>query len=291
MKKSAHALKLGFVGALVSATLLSTPPAHASLVDGIVDTWTVGVNGQFVSGSVSWSDAPGTVVSPTSLRWGNPAGSSGQSGLDITNPATASLVNTNGSAVGNMFITHINRPIYAGSGSLNSVTLTSTLTLTPYDPSGYPGLPSATMNFNINFLETPNDPRPGACADGGAWGVGVNSNGCSDIFVVDKNALNFAFWYDLDGDPLSGPYQKQLYYISFFELTSGLNPLPSAACEAVLGAGNSSCLGFRTPEDAETTVQFAALITTTPVQIPEPGSLAILGLGLAALYSARRRRG
>lgn len=172
MKKSAHALKLGFVGALMSATLLSTAPAHASLLDGIVDTWTVGVNGQFVAGSVSWRDAPGTVVSSTSLRWGDPAGSSGQSGLDITNPATASQVNTNGSAVGNMFITHINRPIYAGSGSLNSVTLTSTLTLTPYDPSGYPGLPSATMNFNINFLETPNDPRPGACADGGAWGLG-----------------------------------------------------------------------------------------------------------------------
>lgn len=286
MKTLANMARSSLVGALMGASLLSAPVAQASLVDGIVDIWSVGVSGQFVGGSVVWRDASGT-ESPTSLRWGDPVGSSGRSGLDITNPGSPSLVDTNGSAVGNMLITHINRPIWSGSGSLESVILGSTLTLTPYAPGGYPGLPSATINFNINFLETPNAANP--CADGGANGVGVNANGCSDIFVVDKSALNFAFWYDLDGNPSGGPYQNQLYYISFFELSTGLNPLPTAACESVLGTGNTSCMGFRTPEDAETTVQFAALITTEPVHIPEPGSLAILGLGLASLYAARRR--
>ena len=264
---------------VTTAALMSTS-AHASLMDGIVDQWTVGVVGVFDTTTVVFDpNATGTIVTPTSLSWGTAQPGGGQSGLDITNLAPA-VVNTNGAAVANTSVTHRNQPITGNS--LDSVDLISTLTLTPFSPSA-PGLPPASITFNINFAETPNSANP--CADGGPNGSGVNLNGCADIFVIDKNALNFPFFYDLDG---AGPLQNQQYYISFFELTSGLNPLPDEACTSA--GATTPCLGFRTPEETDTTFQFASVITTRPVNVPEPGILATLGIGLLALGFSRRRK-
>jgi hypothetical protein len=244
---------------------------------GLVTQWTVDVNTIFDTTSVL--PAGVTVVNNQSLRWGTSTGS-GQSGLDITNSPSSTTVFTDGAAVANVSVTHLNRPITGIS--LDSVNILSTLTLTPFVPS-LPGLPSQTITFGVNFEETTNAASP--CADGGANGVGVNVNGCADIFVIDKNALNFGFLYDTDG---AGGDAALQYFISFFELTSGLNPLPDAACGAA--GATAPCLGFRTPEGADTTFQFASLITTEPVTVPEPGILSLMGLGLAGLVFAARLR-
>lgn len=254
-------------GALLAAGSLYATP---------ITTWQVDVNTRFDTTTVT----PGTVtiVNDKSLRWGTDTGS-GRSGLDISNSPNTSFVNTNGPAVGNVSVTHLNRPITGVS--LDSVNILSTLTLTPSVPAA-PGLPSQTITFTVNFEETPNGANP--CADGGANGSGVNSNGCADIFVIDKNALNFGFTYADPDDPAT----LRQYFISFFELTNGLNPLPAAACTAA--GASSPCLGFETPEGTDTTVQFASLITTRPVFVPEPGTLALLGAALGLIGFARSRR-
>lgn len=262
----------------------------------IVTQWTVGVDASFVPGSIVDSNGgmPGGVAisnSDRSLRWGTSTGL-GRSGLDITNsPSSANVttgINAVLPAVANISVTHINQPVTGTS--LDRVSLASTLTLTPFVPA-MPGLPSQTLTFLIDFLETPNGNAGDACAGGGTSGAaGVNVNGCADIFVIDQGALNFSFFYDTDGDNFGDPAQQ--YFISFLELTNGLNPLNPTACQSVLGAGNTTCLGFLTPERANTTVQFGSIITTERVSInvPEPQMLGLLGLGFIALGFSRRRK-
>jgi hypothetical protein len=274
-----------------SLKLKSMAIAFAALVAGnahagIITQWQVDVDSVFLPGSiVATNGSPGGVAISNNdrrLRWGTNIGN-GQSGLDITNSPISTVVTTGVGvvlpAVQNVSVTHSNFPIQAPS--LDKVSLRSFLTLTPSVPA-LPGLPQVFLDFGIDFLETDNNAN--TCADGGANGVGVNINGCADIFVIDQDALNFSFFYD-DGDGID-----QEYFISFLEVSGGLNSLPKAACNAV-GVGDS-CLGFRTPEDAATTFQFGSIITTDRVTItvPEPGALALMGLGMGMMGLMLRRR-
>lgn len=267
--------KLAGVGA---ALLMASTSASA-----IVTTWDYNVSSLFTS--ATYSGGTGTTTTPpaTTLSWGTPSNPGNlQSSLQIgSNPASGSVDTYLGITppqsapylANSTSLTHHNNVIAGGSSSLLNAILTNTVTLTPLVPN-QPSLPVQIVPFTIAFTETPNSTPCAAASPPG--------NPCNDIFVLTGGLLNFAFNYN-DGTGL------QTYFVNIFPTTGGvLSTLTPSACTA---AGQAAgCIGFTTVEGQATTLAFGFTISTQPLQVPEPGMLALFGIGLMSLVFLRRRR-
>ena len=270
-----HSIKAAAIGALAAFAF----SAQAAMVT----QWSYSVATQWVTsgvGAPTFSSGGGSqTVTSSMLSWGSsignadPALNSDRSGLKILNSPQN---NTTGGLLTNDVLNpdlvatfqHVNNSISGSYATLLTASVLTTITLTPYAPSGS-ALAPMPLTFNINFTETPN--TSGSC-------IPEATSVCDDIFVLTGGNLNQTFAYD-----------GYTYFVSFLDMQSGpLTPLSPQACTTAGAPVN--CLGFWTAEGASETVDFGIVISSTPMSVPEPGVLALVGLSLLGAAGASRRR-
>ncbi len=270
---------------LLGVITLATASAMSavSIAGPLVTNWDFEIDSGFTSfapGGVDGSNTNTLWNAPSTLTWGNDIGN-GRSSLDVggaTNGNYTGSAVTDGAAVNTVTVTHTNNPV-TGTSLLSAV-LSDQIILTPTAPNppydGSLDISPLTIIFDIQFIETPN---AGTCADASS------PTPCNDIFVLDiegagfnpaNNSLNQNFMFD------DNEYNARLFI-------DGVGLLDDPLCAAA--GASSGCFGFSTIEQQQNIFQVSLDITTETFDVPEPGSMALLGLGLAGLgFGARRKR-
>lgn len=208
-----------------------------------------------------------------------------------------------GNVVPTVMISHNNRTIDDSSAVLDTAVLLDVLRLTPIAPMGAAPGPHIVdpLAIEIRFAETPNSPNNSsgetgmACADM----TSPDGGGCNDIFVLDVPLAAF--------DPMDGSLNQEFVFDEFKYnakiglefagmMMDGLRMLTDKECKAALGDDFTvdmnpfnNCIGLTTVEGMDN--DFQAFLSIQLIgAVPEPGAVAIFGLGLAGLGFMRRRR-